>query len=100
MVPDELLAAATEQTGLDDFGGDTFREGLEVYCESVRSEARLNEVGAVAVPANAVSSLANRLKVVDWAARHPDVATEPVVAPLVVIGMFRAGTTSPLSQAV
>ena len=93
MVPDELLAAATDQTGLGDFGTDTFREGLEVYCESVRTEARLNEVGTMAVSANVVSNLANRLKVVDWAARHPDVADEPVVAPLVVIGMFRAGTT-------
>ena len=93
MVPDELVAAAAEQTGLQDFGPDTFRDGLEVYCESVRSEARLNELGETAVAANVVSSLANRLKVLDWSAGHPDVAGEPVVAPLVVIGMFRAGTT-------
>lgn len=93
MVPAELLAAAREQTGLEDFGGGTFREGLEVYCDSVRTEARLNEVGGVAVAANVVSSLANRLKVVDWAGRHPDVADEAIRAPLVVIGMFRAGTT-------
>jgi hypothetical protein len=93
MVPTDLLAAATEQTGLEDFGSGTFREGLDVYCESVQAEARLNDVGEMAVSATVVSSLANRLKVVDWAARHPDVAGEPIEAPLVVIGMFRAGTT-------
>ena len=93
MVPADLIAAARRQTGLEDFGSDSFREGLEVYCDSVRTEARLNEVGEMAVAANAVSNLTNRLEVVDWAARHPDVAGEPISAPLVVIGMFRAGTT-------
>jgi hypothetical protein len=38
-------------------------------------------------------SLANRLRVVDWIARHPDVADETIERPLIVIGMFRAGTT-------
>jgi hypothetical protein len=93
MVPADLLTAAREQAELEDFGSDSFREGLEVYCDSVRAEARLNEVGSLAVTANVVSNLANRLRVVDWAARHPDVEAEPIRAPLVVIGMFRAGTT-------
>ena len=38
-------------------------------------------------------SLANRLRVVDWITRHPDVAGEAIERPLIVIGMFRAGTT-------
>jgi hypothetical protein len=93
MSPDELLSEARTATGLDDFGSDDFREGLAVYCESVASEAKLNEVGAMAVRANVVANLANRLRVVDWAARHPDVAGQRIDAPLVVVGMFRAGTT-------
>jgi hypothetical protein len=40
-----------------------------------------------------VGSLVNRLRIVDWSQRHPEVSDEHVVAPLVVIGMFRAGTT-------
>lgn len=91
--PDDLLEEACKETGLDDFGPDDFREGLEVYWDSVTSEAQLNEVGAVAVRANVVGSLANRLKVVDWAASHADVADESIEAPVFVIGMFRAGTT-------
>jgi hypothetical protein len=47
----------------------------------------------MAVQGNIVASLANRLRVVDWAAKHSDVAAERIDAPLVVIGMFRAGTT-------
>jgi len=91
--PDEFLAGARRQTGLDDFGADDFREGLAVYCESVFAEAKLNDVGEMAVRGNIVANLANRLRVVDWAARHPEVADERIDAPLIVIGMFRAGTT-------
>jgi hypothetical protein len=90
---DEVVAEACRQTGLDDFGNDSFREGLSIYCASLRSEAQLNDVGALAVPGVIVASLSNRLRVVDWARRHPDVASERIDAPLVVIGMFRAGTT-------
>ena len=35
----------------------------------------------------------NRLKVTDWIKRHPGVADERIESPMVVIGMFRAGTT-------
>jgi hypothetical protein len=88
-----FLDQARAESGLDDFGRDDFREGLAIYCESAFSEARLNEVGVMAVQGIIVASLANRLRVVDWATRHPDVADERVDAPLIVIGMFRAGTT-------
>jgi hypothetical protein len=93
MTPDGFLAEARNVTGLDDFGSDDFREGLAVYCDSVFSEAKLNDVGVMAVQGNIVSNLANRLRVVDWAARHPAVADERIDAPVFVIGMFRAGTT-------
>src|ERR1700730_8764032 len=93
LVPDELVAEACTTATLDDFGTDSFREGLAVYCESVHSEADLNEVGAIGIRANTVANLVNRLRVVDWSNRHPDVADEHIDAPLVVIGMFRAGTT-------
>jgi hypothetical protein len=91
--PEALVAQAVESAGLEDFGAKEFREGLEVYCESAFSEAQLNDLGTAAVTANVVGSLANRLRVVDWATRHPEVAMERIEAPLVVIGMFRAGTT-------
>ena len=90
---EQLIAEARALTGLDDFGSDSFREGLSVYWASVNSEAQLNELGATAIRANVASSLANRLRIVDWARQHPDVADERIAAPLVVIGMFRAGTT-------
>jgi len=91
--PDEVVAEACEKTGLDDFGPADFREGLAVLCESIDDEARLNELGELAVRDAVVNSLANRLRVLDWIRRHPEVAGERIDAPIVVIGMFRAGTT-------
>ncbi len=90
---DELIAAAIAETGFDDFGGDSYREGLAVLCESVMKEAQLNEIGAAVVPRSIVSALANRLRVVDWTKRHPEVGDEKIEAPWIVIGIFRAGTT-------
>jgi len=91
--PDDVVAEACEKTGLDDFGPADFREGLAVLCESIDDEAQLNELGELAVRDAVVNSLANRLRVLDWSRRHPEVARERIDAPIVVIGMFRAGTT-------
>lgn len=91
--PEALMAAAREQTGLEDFGGDSFREGLVVFCESASTEARLNAMGSLAAPGMIHGCLVNRLKVTDWVKRHPQVLRERIEAPLVVAGMFRAGTT-------
>ena len=91
--PEEVLDAARAVTGLDDFGPDSFRPGLETLCASLEHDAQLNDLGRVAVPGMLVGSLANRARVFDWIARHPEVRDERIDAPIVVIGMFRAGTT-------
>jgi len=86
------MAAAVDQTGLDDFGPADFHEGLQAFCAALEG-AQLNDIGMAAIPANIVGSLANRLRVVDWARSHPQVSDEQIVAPFVVVGIFRAGTT-------
>jgi hypothetical protein len=93
LVVDDVVADARNETSLDDFGPDDFREGLGVLCESINADALLSEIGDVAVRSTVVNSLANRLRVFDWIGRHPEVADERIEAPIVVIGMFRAGTT-------
>jgi Sulfotransferase family len=93
LLPDDVVAEACEQTGLDDFGPDGFREGLTVLCGSINDEAQLNDFGDAAVRGAVVNSLGNRLRVFDWIRRHPEIGDERIEAPIVVIGMFRAGTT-------
>jgi hypothetical protein len=92
---DDVVDEASARTGFDDFGPDDFREGLAVLCESINGEARLNEVGALAVRETVVNALANRLRVLDWIRRHPEVADERIEAPIVVIGMFSSSIRIP-----
>src|SRR5262249_26383201 len=80
-------------TGLDDFGPDTYRAGLDVLCASLGEEAQLNDLGAAAVPGMLVGSLSNRLRVFDWIAPHPEGRDERIDAPILVVCMFRAGPT-------
>lgn len=87
------MAAAVAAAGCDDFGPADFVEGLTVLCDSVEDEAQLNDIGRFAVEQNVIASLVNRLKVHDWVRSNPAVNGERIIAPLVVVGMFRAGTT-------
>ena len=92
--PGELLAAAVEQTGLEDFGDDAFREGLEILVRALVEEARLNARGEGFVYHRIAGHLAQRLQVEDTYRRHPesdDVAVEP---PLFGIGLPRTGSTA------
>jgi hypothetical protein len=91
--PPNLLEAATNAAGLDDFGPSSFREGLEVYCASLTSQAQLNALGMAALPSLITSNLTRRLGLIDWAKKHPHVRDETIDAPIVVVGLFRAGTT-------
>jgi Sulfotransferase family len=93
LTADAVVDEARAATGLDDFGPPDFREGLTVLCESIGGEAQLNPLGDLAVRDTIVAALTARLRVADWVGRHPEVTEERIDAPLVVIGMFRAGTT-------
>jgi hypothetical protein len=91
---DELVAAARDQTGLDDFGADAFRDGLDRLVGALRTEADLNELGEVVLPHLIVTLLAQRLQVEDWYRRHPEIDDEPVDAPLIGVGLPRTGSTA------
>lgn len=91
---DELLDAARATTGLDDFGPDSFREGLEILVRSLRDEARLNATGEAAIRQRIVDHLAQRLQVEDWYRRHPEIEDEAIEAPLIGLGLPRTGSTA------
>jgi hypothetical protein len=90
---EQIAGAAVERTGLDDFGGDTWREGLERLVVSLRDEGRLSELGNAIVVGELVGHLATRLQVVAWHREHPEIADADVVPPVVIIGQARTGTT-------
>ena len=91
---DELIDDARSQTGLDDFGDDSFREGLERLVRSLQHEAKLNAMGQEALRGRIVALLAQRLQIEDWFRRHPEMGEEPIESPLIGLGLPRTGSTA------
>lgn len=90
----QLMDAARRQTGLECFGEDDFREGLERLIASLDSEARLNNAGRAMIDGMIVMLLSQRLQIEDWFARHPEIEEEVIVRPLVGVGLPRTGSTA------
>jgi hypothetical protein len=91
---DDVVGGAVAQTGLEDFGDDSFREGLEVLLASLRDEARLNARGQAYIYARIVTALSQRLQVEDWYRRHPEIEDVEINAPLIGLGLPRTGSTA------
>jgi hypothetical protein len=91
--PGPLMAAASQQTGLDDFGDDDFVERLEVLCGALRTEADLSPAGVLAQHTFLTGLLRNRLLIEDRIRREPGILDEEVSAPIVICGLPRTGTT-------
>jgi hypothetical protein len=90
----ELMRIARERTGLSDFGDDSFREGLEHLVRSLRTEAKLNAVGEVALPELILKHLSQRLQIESWYARHPGIDEVSIASPLIGLGLPRTGSTA------
>lgn len=63
---DQLVEAAVVRAGSDNFGGDTWQEGLGVLVGSLWTESSLNELGQSAMIDQIVGLLVNRLEVEQW----------------------------------
>jgi hypothetical protein len=91
---DDLLAQARQQTNLNDFGSDLFREGLEILVNALDRESRLNDMGRMSTDGQIVMLLSNRLQVEDWYKRHPEIDEQEITAPLIGLGLPRTGSTA------
>ena len=92
--PDELVAAAQRQTGLSDFGpGEAWREGLDVLAGALRDEAALTPAGRFFARGQLLTGLTNRLRIEDYLAANPEPLDRSIVAPIVVVGLPRTGST-------
>jgi hypothetical protein len=94
---DRMLEEVSDEVGLDDFGHPSFRDGLERVYASGTTQAGLTALGLGVLDGQLRGNLRNRLRVTEWHKQHPDLATEVVRAPIVIVGLSRTGTTA-LSQ--
>ena len=91
--PEALMAAAAAETGLDDFGAADFEERLDVLCRAMREEGGFNGAGVMQQHAFLTGLLKNRLLVEDLVRRQPEILEERIIAPIVICGLPRTGTT-------
>ncbi|MCL2535413.1 MAG: sulfotransferase [Nocardiaceae bacterium] len=91
---DELHEEARAATGLDDFGGDEYREGLEVLLDSFERESDLTPHGKVIARKMILSALTGRLISEAAFARHPEHVDVPIERPIFVSGLTRTGSTA------
>jgi sulfotransferase family protein len=87
-----LAATAQDKEGLQDWGPHEFETPLSVLTESY-SAAALNDIGLHILRSGLVHSLRMRLRAQEWFRRYPEIAEETILAPIVVVGMMRSGTT-------
>jgi hypothetical protein len=88
-----LLAGAAKESGLTDFGPDSFRPGLAKLLESIESEGRLTLFGRFFARRQLVELLGHRLALVDYRKRRPEIAEQVIRRPLFILGLPRTGTT-------
>jgi Sulfotransferase family len=89
-----LVSAACERSGCDDFGEDTWQEGLDVLVWALVHEASLNEVGEAVFIDQIVGYLVNRLEVERCYRQHPEIDDQETGPPLVGLGLPRTGSTA------
>ena len=90
---DDIVTRACERAGLDDFGGDAWREGLSLLVDTCESAPGVNPGGRDFIYGQFIDALWNRLRVVDYVKDHPEVNEQRVERPLVVLGLPRTGTS-------
>src|SRR5438067_196586 len=88
-----IIAEARQITGLHDFDSDSFREGLDIVARNIATNKDLSTTGRQGISDIAVSCLANRLRVADYARRHPEIRAKPIPKPVFILGGPRTGTT-------
>jgi len=91
--PADLINLAKHRSRLDNFGGGEFFEPLSRLLESCEHEAQLNVIGKLALRADVLRTLGNRLAMERDRHLIPEIAIQEISEPVFIIGLPRGGTT-------
>ena len=89
----QLLEEAKKITGLRFIGNPLFEEGFNKLVYSINNEADLNDIGIQAQHHRLIGVLSNMLRIEDAVINHPEILNEQIVAPIVIVGLPRTGST-------
>ena len=88
-----LLNKAAAETGLSDFGDDSFLEPLRTFLASCAAEADLGVVGQAATKWDVLRFLVNLLRLRDAERQNSAILREQIRQPIFITGLPRSGTT-------
>jgi hypothetical protein len=91
--PEELLETAKGSTGLDDFGGEDWREHYRVFLRALEDESDLHLAGRVLARTEVLQALRNRLQLTELWRRRPELLAGRVESPVFIVGSPRSGTS-------
>lgn len=91
---DSLLRTAMQNTGLSDFGEDSWRPHFRFILKAMEEEADYNFLGRVTARAHLLNILEGRLRIEEEYRKHPEIEDEKIVQPMFVIGQGRSGTSA------
>ena len=89
---DSISKKAKRRTGLDDTGNPIYKEGMDKLVEAVNQSA-VTDFGKFTSTGFGVDALSNRLRMVDYFKKHPEVADVKIDRPVFIVGFPRTGTT-------
>jgi len=90
---DTLVRVAESLTRLSDWGDDATFERFRRCADAVEGNPNLSTWGRTSLRIFLQAKFVNRLLLVDFVKKHPAVREVPIVAPLVIFGWYRTGTT-------
>jgi len=95
----DMIDRAIKRAGHSDFGGESWREGLDRLVDALNDTAALTPDGANMMSYRITLLLSNRLAIEKTYQSYPEIDEQIVRGPVFVIGLPRTGTTA-LSQLV
>jgi hypothetical protein len=90
---DAVLAKAVADTGLEDFGPDDFEERLALILGGLDEDEDATALARMTLFFRTARLAATRLRALDTLRRHPEIHEREIVAPIIVAGLPRSGTT-------
>ena len=91
--PAALIATARKDTGLSDFGEESFLAPMELLVQSLENEADLNPLAQFMSKSSILRLLKGRLYAQDLIKRHPEILERSLPDPVAIVGLARSGTT-------
>lgn len=90
---DAMLARATEETGLTDFGDARFIKALRSMVRCYAEDIKVDQFGLQDVHDTIVRQLVNRARFAEDLRKHPEILDEDISDPIIILGLPRSGTT-------